>query len=427
MSQDRSLARRIVSKGWRLVTSPLSVMQNLYQDVLSTAFKLLLDGKWLIDYLPRSGSGQNTVALVRLDLIGDFVLWLDSAKAYRDLYPDRKIVLCANSVWAELAHQQPWWDEVIEIDLRRLRSDKRYCLGLMLSLHWRGLGIVIQPTFSRELAVDRLVRATGAQQRIGQEGDTNNITPVDKRLSDTWYTKLIKAGHPESMELAKNADFVRGLGAKDFRSGVGHLRPSARTLSVFKPEEPYILLSPGASWLPKAWPVENFAQLANELFLQYATPIVLCGSPAERALCENIVKLMGTTDQQARTPVHNLAGQTTLTQLLDVIAGATLLVSNDSGNIHLAAALRVPSVCIVGGGHSARFMPYVVENDEGCVLPAVALYRMECFGCHWRCKYEIDSNSAVPCVANVAVSMVSECCRKVLMASTYQPRLEIKK
>jgi len=83
-------------------------------------------------------------------------------------------------------------------------------------------------------------------------------------------------------------------------------------------------------------------------------------------------------------------------------------------------------VCIVGGGHSARFMPYVVENDEGCVLPAVALYRMECFGCHWRCKYEIDSNSVVPCVANIAVSMVSECCREVLTRAPRQ-QLESKK
>jgi len=56
----------------------------------------------------------------------------------------------------------------------------------------------------------------------------------------------------------------------------------------------------------------------------------------------------------------------------------------------------------------------------------VALYRMECFGCHWRCKYEIDSNSAVPCVANVAVSMVSECCREVLTRAPRQ-QLEIKK
>jgi hypothetical protein len=100
MSQDRSLARRIVSKGWRLVTSPLGVIQNWYHDVLRTVFELLLDGKWFIDYWPSSGSGLNTVVLVRLDLMGDFVLWLDSAKAYRDLYPDKKIVLCAKFFFA---------------------------------------------------------------------------------------------------------------------------------------------------------------------------------------------------------------------------------------------------------------------------------------------------------------------------------------
>jgi ADP-heptose:LPS heptosyltransferase len=427
MNRLSDLGRRVVGKAWRILTSPLSVANYLYDALLCRFFTLMLDGNWLIDRLPSSSAGQNAVLLVRLDLIGDFVLWLDSARAYRELYPNKKIVLCANSVWSELANQQPWWDEVIKIDLKRLRTDKRYCLVLMLSLHWRGFAVAIQPTFSRELAVDRLVRASGARQRIGQAGDANNIPPADKRVSDTWYTTLIKAGHPESMELIKNADFVRGLGAKDFRSSIGKLRPLGRPLPFFKTEDPYILLSPGASWLPKAWPAKNFAQLAEKLFLQYGVPIVLCGSAADHALCESIVKLTASAARQVRTPVHNLAGQTTLIQLLDLIASARLIISNDSGNIHLAAALRVPSVCIVGGGHSSRFMPYVVENDEGCPLPLVALYQMDCFGCHWRCKFEINSNSAVPCVANVAVSMVSELCRKLLTTPPQQPLLEITK
>ena len=422
-----SLFRRVAGKGWRFVKSPLTWGQHLYSGVLSKVFKLMLDDRWLIDRLPTCHTGQNAVLIVRLDLIGDFVLWLDSARAYRDLYPGKKIVLCANSVWIELAKQQLWWDEVIEVDLKRLRSDKAYCLRLMLGLHWRGFAVAIHPTFSRELAVDRLVRATGGRQRIGQEGDANNIALTDKTLSDTWYTQLIKAGHPDAMELTKNADFVRGLGAKDFRSSIGDLRPSGRPLSFFKTDAPYILLSPGASWLPKAWPADNFAQLADKLFLQYGLPIVLCGSPTEHALCESIVKLTSTSGRQVRTPVHNLAGQTTLTQLLELIASATLLISNDSGNIHLAAALRVPSVCIVGGGHDARFMPYIVENTEGCILPSVALYRMDCFGCHWRCKFEIDSNLAVPCVANVAVSVVTELCRKMLTTPSHQSLLEMTK
>lgn len=425
MSSSRSFAKRIVGKSWRIVTSPLRLAQKFYRAVLSTVFTLMFEGKWLIDRLPSSGAAQNAALLIRLDLIGDFVLWLDSARAYRELYPDKKIVLCANSVWSELANQQPWWDEVIEIDLTRLRSDKAYCLRLMLSLHWRGFAVAIQPTFSRELAVDRLVRATGARQRIGQEGDTNNITAIDKSLSDTWYTTLIKADHPESMELTKNADFVRALGAQDFRSSVGNLRPLGQPLPFFKTAEPYILISPGASWRPKAWPAENFAQLANELCLQQTRRIVLCGSPADYALCKSIVGLINASvhalnaSVRATSPrVENLAGQTSLTQLLELIAGAQLMISNDSGNIHLAAALRIPSVCIVGGGHSARFMPYVVENDEDCVLPRTAVHRMDCFGCHWRCKYQIEASTAVPCVANIAVSQVSEICSKVLVSLT---------
>jgi ADP-heptose:LPS heptosyltransferase len=422
-----ALVERAISKARRVLLLPLHAVGKLSREALRVTFYLMFDHKWLIDRFPTASADTNSVLLIRLDLIGDFVLWLDSARAYRNLYPTKKIVLCVNSICSELADNQPWWDEIIQVDINRLRSDRLYGLRLMISLRWRGFGTVIQPTFSRELAVDRLVRATKAAERIGQKGDANNITPTDKAITDAWYTTLIQAGDLGSMELTKNAEFVRALGAKDFRSSVATLRSTGATSLAFKTQEPYILLSPGASWLPKAWPAQHFAQLATDLFLQYGIPIVLCGSLADRTICESVVKLVHTSGQQVRTPVHNLAGQTTLTQLLDLIAGAALLISNDSGNIHLAAALRVPSVCIVGGGHSARFMPYIVENADGCVLPSVALYRMDCFGCHWRCQYEIEAGAAVPCVANVAVVKVKEHCRKLLATGSYQRQLEARR
>lgn len=419
MSQLKSLATRAVRKARRLTALPIKFAKWFVGETLELIFRLMLDGQWLIDLLPRTRVDAESLLLVRLDLIGDYVLWLDSAKAYRSIYPNKKIVLCANSIWSALARQAPWWDEVVDVDMNRLRCDKAYGLRLMLRLHWRGFGIVIQPTFSREIVGDRLVRATGAIHRIGQAGDANNITVADKNLTDLWYTELITFDDTVIMELAKNADFVRSLGARDFRSSIGRLQSSGLSSLLIDPKQPYILISPGASWLPKAWPAANFAQLADELSAYCSSNIVLCGSLADHALCESIA-------QAANVSVQNLAGRTSLTQLLDLIAGAQMVVSNDSGNIHLAAALRVPSVCIVGGGHSARFMPYVVENSDDCVLPVVAVHPMDCFGCHWRCKYEVEPNAAVPCIANIAVSQVSDKCRLILAKPSNEYQRETK-
>jgi len=60
---------------------------------------------------------NNGVLLVRLDAIGDFILWLDSAKEYRRLYPGEKITLYANSAWSDLAKLLPYWDRVVPVDV----------------------------------------------------------------------------------------------------------------------------------------------------------------------------------------------------------------------------------------------------------------------------------------------------------------------
>lgn len=403
-----NLLQRLSDKVVRMVLWPFRKSKRIVDQIIARIFDLMFDGRWIIDHLYRSRLDVRSVLLIRLDLIGDFVLWLDSAAAYRQIYPNRKLVLCANRVWAELARQQPYWDEVIEVDIDRLRADRVYGLKLMARLHWRGFNVAIQPTFSREIVVDRLLRATGAIERIGQQGDTSNLNAPDKRVADGWYTRLIFAGSSQSMELQKNAEFVRALGANNFRSSVGRLVWATPKPRVFESDRAYAVICPSASWVPKAWPAEKFARLAQDLHSQQNLRIVLCGAPADIALCERIACA-------AAIPVDNLAGQTSLTQLLEVIASASLVVSNDSGNIHLATALRIPSVCIVGGGHASRFLPYAVDNMQDCILPRVAVYHMECFGCGWKCKYPINVGDPVPCVSNVEISTVMTLCRNVLM------------
>ena len=68
------------------------------------------------------------VLLVRQDAIGDFILWLDTAKEYRQLYPPQKykIILVGNASWCDLAQELPYWDEIITIDLKRFKTISRY-------------------------------------------------------------------------------------------------------------------------------------------------------------------------------------------------------------------------------------------------------------------------------------------------------------
>ena len=118
------------------------------------------------------------VVIVKLDAIGDFVIWLDSAKEYRKIYPKEEIILVANILWADLAKLLPYWDKVIAIDIKFLGLKKIYKRWRILAKISRiGARIAIEPTYSRKILFgDSIIRATSARSRVCSIGDFNNIS-----------------------------------------------------------------------------------------------------------------------------------------------------------------------------------------------------------------------------------------------------------
>ena len=198
-----------------LIKSALRFIQNrsknIYYATKSFLIEICTEKAWLLDYIPSAPDGRDSIMLVRLDVIGDFVLWLDSARAYRSIYPNKKIVLYANASWADLASQLNHWDEVISVDMLKLRSDELYRIKSFYDIRRRGFSIAIQPTYSREYMGDMLMRASHAGERIGYVCDSSNILLQQKNISDRWYTRLIPSGPDPMMELKRNAEFVREL------------------------------------------------------------------------------------------------------------------------------------------------------------------------------------------------------------------------
>jgi ADP-heptose:LPS heptosyltransferase len=156
------------------------------------------------------------------------------------------------------------------------------------------------------------------------------------------------------------------------------------------------------------WPVERFAELAEHLQSRLRIQIILCGGKDESAICEEIVK------ELKNSSVINLAGKTTLIELINIIRNAALVVCNESSPAHLAAAVGTPSVCIQGGGHFGRFLPYEVEHLDGGIMPTAIFEKMECFNCQWLCKFELVHGAAVPCVAGVKTDRVFNICKELL-------------
>ena len=399
------IKRKFNSAVWRLKQAGI----NGYRASLKLFVEALTEKYWLIDYLPTFTKRREGVLLIRLDLIGDFVLWLDSAQAYRRLYPNKQITLFVNSACAELASTLPHWDKVIAVNVQRLRKDMGYRLRTLIKLRWCKFAIAIQPTFSREFAGDLALRSTGAPERIGYTGDTNNIPVVQKTKTDLWYTTLIANDSTRTMELSINAHFVRALGCGDFLSSVPVIPKTTILAPKLHVNKPYVVIAPGASWQPKMWPISHFAELTQKLNLQFDIHFVLCGGKDDRVICEHLAQDLDLIN------LTNLAGQTSLLELVDVVRGAMLVVSNDSSPVHIAAATNTPSVCILGGGHYGRFLPYFSESAASTAFPSTLSVHLECFGCNWKCPFLRGSVVTVtPCISIVAIDDAAQRCIALL-------------
>lgn len=371
---------------------------------------------WLVLKFMRYEVKLKTVLIIRIDAIGDFVLWLDSAKELRKLYPkgQYKITLLGNKTWTQLAESLGYFDIVLPIDRRNFLSNPFYRFRILKSIRSSGFEIAIQPTYSREFFEgDTIIRLSGAKERIGSQGDYSNISGWQKRISDSWYTKLIRAADEPLVELQRNVEFMHGLGLINFQLKIPTLQVLAPN-ETFTYRQNYYILFPGASSNIKQWPLENFRLVAERLHAATGWMGLICGGKGEEYTGE---KLLETTS----VPVRNLIGKTSLVQLSAIINNACLLIGNDTSAIHISAAMSTPSVCILGGGHFGRFMPYP-KNLSGC-LPLAVYRQMACFGCNWHCNQPHASNGPVPCISNIPVDAVVAAINQVLSCDSCKTKL----
>lgn len=349
-----------------------------------------------------NSTNRKGLALVRIDAIGDFILWLDSAKEFRRIYPDRRITLICNEKWAELAKFFNYWDNIIPVNRKRLTRNPFYRFKTLRAIRKQNFEIAIQPAYSREFLLgDSIVRATGAKEKIGSVGDFSNINPREKAISDSWYTKLIPATEKSLMEIERNAEFLINLGIKNFVPKIAYIPELMDIEKLLNINKPYFVVVPGAQWNERRWEKEKFAKIIKEVSEYTGWINVLCGDKNESQLGEEVITISG-------VPGINIAGKTNLAELVEIIRNAKFVLSNETSAVHISASVGTPSVCILGGGHFGRFLPYPdYLATEKTKLPVVIFNKMNCFGCNWECKHkDYKEGEAFPCIKSISTEQV---------------------
>ncbi len=330
------------------------------------------------------------ILLIKPSSLGDIIHALPVLAGLRQRYPQAHIAWLASSSYVSLLEAQPAVDEVIAFDRRlygRLGRSPRATAGFVAfvrELRRRRFELVIdlQGLFRSGF----LSKASGAEVRIGF-GDA-------RELGWVFYTHRMAVGAGDPHAVDKNYLVAELLGfsgrQKDFAL---HVPPDVqqRTTTVIREAGleygSYAVLVPAGRWETKCWPAERFAKLADMIADRLGLRVVLLGTESESGVCRQV-------QQGASAKLVNLAGRSDLLQLVAVIKGAKLVITNDSGPMHVAAALDRPVVAPFGPTNPVRTGPYsararVVREPMPC--SPCYLRRMDQCAYQHRCLRQISA------------------------------------
>jgi heptosyltransferase-2 len=324
--------------------------------------------------------------------VGDAVMSLPALRALRERFPEAHVAILARPWVANLYAREPFCDELIPYAARDLPA--KFRAGRQLAEQRFDCAILLQNAFEAA-ALAFLARIP---ERIGYARDSRSLlltraVPVPRageipRHERFYYLELLRRAGilermPESDQIRLEcAGTAQQAGLERFR-GLGF-------------EGPVIGVSPGAAYgSAKRWLPERFAEAANTLARELGASVAIFGSKDERDLCATVAAAI-------KVPVKNFAGDTTLAEFIDLAAACRLYLTNDSGAMHIASALGVPTVTVFGATD---------ETTTGPTGPLARIVRepVECSPClkrecpiDHRCMTRVDAAR----VARVALDLL---------------------
>lgn len=323
----------------------------------------------------RSVAGERRLLIVKLDHIGDYVLFRNFLQEIKksERYRGYGITLCGNEQIRSLAEwlDHDSVDEFLWVNKKKVFRNPFYLYRILFRLYGR-FAIAMQPTYSRELMGDLFIKFSIAPERFGLNGDCNCISRGDKKRTDAWYTRLISVDPESTFEFFKNKDFFEQLlGARlpIARPTIDKYFASAAISkgSPLSVQKKFVVLFPGASLALRRWPAAKFAALGDYMETRYGYKIVIAGAPFDRPLALSIMS------HSSRKDFFDFTSKTSLPELAGLFAMAELIISNDTSAVHFGAAMDVKTVVLSQYNLYGRFVPYpseMVDDKMICVTPA---------------------------------------------------------
>jgi heptosyltransferase-1 len=318
------------------------------------------------------------VLVVRLGALGDIIHALPAVAALRAAYPSARIDWLVDAKHRAILDLVPVIDRILVLERPSLAGWIEAARGL------RAQRYDVALDFQGLMKSAILARASGAPRVLGF-----SIWHLREKGARPFYSESLDPSRApaEGHVIHKNLRLVEALGVREaaIEFPLRHVASAARdALLAAAAAAPFALLNPGAAWPNKQWHSDRFGEVAAFLReVRGLVPFVLWG-PGERPLAEAVIASSG--------GAARLAPATTLADLVEICRSASLMVSGDTGPLHIAAAVGTPTVSIFGPTDPARNGPWSPDD--------IAVSRFAACGCHYdrRCRQEQWCLTTIPVI-----------------------------
>jgi ADP-heptose:LPS heptosyltransferase len=257
--------------------------------------------------------------------------------------------------------------------------------------------LLLNPLYSREYVAEEIVSATPAKIKIGVAGDNSNISRQIMAMTNASYATFLPVDNSVVRhELHRNNEILSLLGSQEesiaFEAPLTEedRRFADRLIREYDLGD-YGVVFPGTkggTQSIKYWGSENYASVIDHLKLEVGLEVVMMLGPVgEESILNEI-------SAASRSTPCAFPGDLSIWQAAALLERAKFYIGSDTSMAHIAAALKIPTFVLLGGGHYGRFFPYPDGSSVTCLT-----HKLECFNCYWKCNQSYNK-----CIADISVA-----------------------
>lgn len=310
------------------------------------------------------------ILIWEVNWIGDVLFSTPFIRAIRERFPDAHIACIVAPRCKEILELNPNINEVILYDEKIVHRGMLKKWQLMRELKTKKFDVVF--LLHRSLTRTLISLLSGISKRIGYSYEKRNFLLTHKVKSPIIAQHRIEY----FLGMARKIGADTPYGGLEFYMSEGDISYVDDFLkrSKIKEQDRIVAVNPGGNWDPKRWPVEKYAELCKGLVKRFGVKIIITGSEKDVDLYLHMQDIM---DEK----VISMCGKTTLRQVGALFKRCDLVISGDSGPLHIALALGRRAIALFGPTSPAITGPYgdgnymVLQKDIGCKIPC---YEVQC-------------------------------------------------